>query len=297
MSRPSFGNIASVEGGRSHAMHSRGMTAHERHQHYIANFVKWYGNGVPPARSTGRTDYDVLRDSFRFVRDESDNDASTWEKRLAKSYYDKLFKEYCLADMTRYKHGQMGLRWRTEKEVVVGKGQFICGNKDCSETQGLQSFEVNFAYKEAGERKNALVKLRVCPMCAFRLHYKKVKKWEKSVSKAKKHRTEPSDEPKVDKRDLKHRWLSYSQGIAQEAELAAEPVAPTRTEPTPAASADAVDTALQSATASMKRERDTSEAAVDESQTKAAAAVWAGPAKAEPTMQDEFDSYFAGMFP
>jgi hypothetical protein len=36
----------------------------------------------------------------RFVRDAEDDDGS-WEKRLAKKYYDKLFKEYCLADMSR----------------------------------------------------------------------------------------------------------------------------------------------------------------------------------------------------
>ena len=44
---------------------------------------------------------DVLsrRVGSRFVRDAEDDDGS-WEKRLAKKYYDKLFKEYCLADMS-----------------------------------------------------------------------------------------------------------------------------------------------------------------------------------------------------
>src|SRR3954466_10164184 len=42
----------------------------------------------------------------RFVRDENE-DLSSWEKRLARKYYDKLFKEYCLADMSRYKEGQV----------------------------------------------------------------------------------------------------------------------------------------------------------------------------------------------
>ena len=40
-----------------------------------------------------------------------------------------------------------------------GKGQFICGNKKCNEDEGLRSWEVNFAYMEHGEKKNALVKL------------------------------------------------------------------------------------------------------------------------------------------
>ena len=39
-------------------------------------------------------------------------------------------------------------------------GQFICGNKKCRESDGLRSWEVNFAYMEDGSKKNALVKLR-----------------------------------------------------------------------------------------------------------------------------------------
>lgn len=32
-------------------------------------------------------------------------------------------------------------------------------------------YQVNFAYKEHGERRNALVKLRLCPKCADKLNY------------------------------------------------------------------------------------------------------------------------------
>ena len=39
-------------------------------------------------------------------------------------------------------------------------GQFVCGSKKCAEKEGLRSWEVNFAYIEQGEKKNALVKLR-----------------------------------------------------------------------------------------------------------------------------------------
>ena len=38
--------------------------------------------------------------------------------------------------------GKVGLRWRTEKEVVAGKGQFVCGARGCDVRQGLASFEV-----------------------------------------------------------------------------------------------------------------------------------------------------------
>lgn len=70
------------------------------------------------------------------------------------------------------------MRWRTEKEVMDGKGevafsysvstrfnhsfflgQFICGDKRCNESRDLTSWEVNFAYMEDGQKKNALVKL------------------------------------------------------------------------------------------------------------------------------------------
>jgi protein FRA10AC1 len=51
------------------------------------------------------------------------------------------------------------MRWRVEKEVVDSKGQFICGEKKCSKSENLKTWEVNFAYLEHGEHKNCLVKL------------------------------------------------------------------------------------------------------------------------------------------
>jgi protein FRA10AC1 len=51
------------------------------------------------------------------------------------------------------------MRWRTEEEVKLGKGQFVCGHKKCSESEMMRTWEVNFAYIEAGEKKNALVKV------------------------------------------------------------------------------------------------------------------------------------------
>lgn len=84
---------------------------------------------------------------------------ATWEERLARKYYDKLFKEYCICDLSRYKENKIANRFRMEKEIVTGKGQFICGETSCKEETGLRTWEVNFAYVEAGERRNALVKI------------------------------------------------------------------------------------------------------------------------------------------
>ena len=62
---------------------------------------------------------------FRFLRSESDDQDLTWEKRIAKKYYDRLFKEYALVELKYYKEGRVAMRWRNEKEVVRGKGMPI----------------------------------------------------------------------------------------------------------------------------------------------------------------------------
>ncbi|OXU23583.1 hypothetical protein TSAR_000336 [Trichomalopsis sarcophagae] len=84
---------------------------------------------------------------------------------------DNLFKEYCIGDLTNYKHNQIALRWRTEKEVLSGKGESICGNRKCTDTENLKSWEVNFKYVENGKTNNTLVKLRLCEVCSVKLNY------------------------------------------------------------------------------------------------------------------------------
>ncbi|KAF8403814.1 hypothetical protein HHK36_011920 [Tetracentron sinense] len=113
-----------------------------------------------------------------FIRSEEDDMDPSWEQRLVKRYYDKLFKEYCIADMSQYKSGKIGLRWRIEKEVISGKGQFICGNRQCNERDGLASYEVNFSYFEAGKNKQALVKLVACGRTLYILACKDTKEAE-----------------------------------------------------------------------------------------------------------------------
>ncbi|XP_072990394.1 uncharacterized protein [Typha latifolia] len=173
---------------QQYQFHIRGLNAYERHKKFMKDYAQFYGreenmNGALPVR----TDRDVLREGYRFILSEEDDVDSTWEKRLVKRYYDKLFKEYCIADMSQYKKGKIGLRWRTEKEVVSGKGQFVCGNKKCDEKDGLGSYEVNFSYVEAGEQKQALVKLVACKRCAEKLVYRREKEKEQSIVKDKKN--------------------------------------------------------------------------------------------------------------
>ncbi|XP_044490076.1 protein FRA10AC1 isoform X2 [Mangifera indica] len=161
--------------------HIRGLNAYDRHKKFLNDYVAFYGKEKSTQthlKLPVKTDQDTLREGYRFIRSEEDDKDSSWEQRLVKRYYDKLFKEYCIADMTHYKSGKVGLRWRTEKEVMSGKGQFVCGNKHCDEKDGLASYEVNFSYVEAGENKQALVKLVTCESCAEKLHYKRRKEKE-----------------------------------------------------------------------------------------------------------------------
>jgi Folate-sensitive fragile site protein Fra10Ac1 len=137
----------------------------------------------------GRTDAEVLARNHKFVRDEAaDASSSSWEVRMALKYYQRLSKEYCICDLSRHKEGAIGLRWRTEREVLSGKGQFECGAVRCDTREGLHSYEVNFAYEESGATRNELIKCRLCGPCAEKLYYRKLKELRKERHRARKRR-------------------------------------------------------------------------------------------------------------
>jgi len=120
----------------------KNMSPFERH----LQFIKLYRQNEPAAPEDPYaslvTDDDILRTAYRFIRKpEDDAKLDAWEGKLAKSYYDRLFKEYALVDLTRYKEGKVGMRWRVQKEVFTGKGQFMCASLTCSSAQ-LKTFEV-----------------------------------------------------------------------------------------------------------------------------------------------------------
>ena len=156
------------------------LNPYEKHKQLIQRY-----QALKPSAITTVSDLDVLRKSHKFLRDVEDEKDLGWEDRLAKKYYDKLFKEYCLGDFSRYKTGVVGLRWRTKQECADGKGHFSCGNLKCANVKDLSSWEVNFAYLEEGEKKNALVKIRLCPDCSYKLNYRKIKA-DKKLNKKRK---------------------------------------------------------------------------------------------------------------
>ncbi|XP_073038461.1 uncharacterized protein [Primulina eburnea] len=185
--------------------HIRGLNAYDRHKKFVDDYVSYYGKQKSvPGKLPVKTDLDTLREGYRFIRTEEDDMNPSWEQRLVKRYYDKLFKEYCIADMSHYKTGKIGLRWRTEKEVISGKGQFVCGNKHCDRKDNLSSYEVNFSYIEAGENKQALVKLVACERCAEKLLHKKMKEKEQLRQKEidrhreKRDRSESDEDTEID---------------------------------------------------------------------------------------------------
>ncbi|WVZ01690.1 hypothetical protein V8G54_022496, partial [Vigna mungo] len=201
----SFGSLKSTifskeERKQQYQWHIRGLNAYDRHKKFINDYefllrfslfvttVNFYGKERPSnLKLPIKTDQDTLREGYRFIRSEEDDMNPSWEQRLVKRYYDKLFKEYCLADMSQYKNGKFGLQeiWSVSIEPLaifcislLPESQFICGNKHCNEKDSLTSYEVNFCYFEAGENKQALVKLVTCERCACKLNYKRQKEKE-----------------------------------------------------------------------------------------------------------------------
>lgn len=127
---------------------------------------------------------------FRFIRPDGEQVTGfdKWATRLAKRYYKRLFKEYCIVDLSlyvhhtnlclwfvlfRYEYGCLGTRWRTENEVKDGKGQFTCASTQCNSKESLGTYEINFSYSEDGVKKQALVKVRLCPECTRKMNYKR----------------------------------------------------------------------------------------------------------------------------
>lgn len=273
---------------RSRRFHLLAMDAYSRHKALVNQYLLTTGRGIEHIqRSTenDRNDYSVLREQHKFLWDTSD-EVDSWEKKLARTYYDRLFKEYAIADLSRYKENKIALRWRIEKEVIEGRGQFACGNKHCQERENLESWEVNFAYVEQGERKNALVKLRLCPACSLKLNYHhKRKLWKrekknkkaKKLSKSKKHKRYSKE-----KHGHKHKWRGRASDEGTSKNVSSDE------------SSDSSESDSESVSQKVVRS-EAKEQPPDQSED--SGAVWSKPAEAllEKSKEEEFDDYFKDM--
>lgn len=286
-SKELFSREQDREEWRARRFHLLSMDAYSRHKALVNQYLLSGGYGIEHIQrptENDRNDYSVLREEHKFLWDEGD-DIGSWEKQLAKAYYDRLFKEYAICDLSRYKENKVALRWRIEKEVVEGKGQFACGNKLCSEQDALQSWEVNFAYVEQGEKKNALVKLRLCPDCSMKLNYHhKRKLWKKSghskpAHKKHKHKHKSDHTHKHKKRKHKQKEKRHREQKEKEKSTSSE----------------AVDSESSN---SGSEDSDTKEREQDSAQQAAvASAIWSKPAEVylEKSKVEEFEDYFKDM--
>mmetsp|Transcript_6588 Transcript_6588/g.9611 ORF Transcript_6588/g.9611 Transcript_6588/m.9611 type:complete len:223 (-) Transcript_6588:635-1303(-) len=113
--------------GRSHVIGDQSSEAYRRHIALMRHSKEKSAKNICTS-----ADFEELRKAYRFVPEQNKSTKkSTWQERMVQHYHSRLFKEYAIADLSRYKQGAVGLRWRTEKEVVQGKGHFSCGNKHC----------------------------------------------------------------------------------------------------------------------------------------------------------------------
>ncbi|KAF8843779.1 hypothetical protein BDN67DRAFT_945002 [Paxillus ammoniavirescens] len=154
------------------------------------------------------TEFDILKASHKFLRDDTEAEASTWNDQLAKKYYDSLYREFAICDLKHYKSGNFALRWRTETEVLDGTGETSCANTRCehhgsSSSPELTTLELPFAYEERGERKEALVKIVLCPRCVRKL-----------VWKRRHDKNREGDQPEVDQLAQKYSSQILEEGSA-----------------------------------------------------------------------------------
>ena len=61
-----------------------------------------------PDKTKFKRDIDVVKENHKFLWEDGDGDEEnpkslSWEQRIAKKYWDKLFKEYAITDLTYYK--------------------------------------------------------------------------------------------------------------------------------------------------------------------------------------------------
>ena len=71
------------------------------HHHLMALRVS--SSQAPPSHAT---EFDILKHTHRFLRDE-DEAPATWNEQLAAKYYASLFREFAVCDLKHYKSGNV----------------------------------------------------------------------------------------------------------------------------------------------------------------------------------------------
>uniref|UniRef100_A0AC35TSH1 Protein FRA10AC1 homolog n=1 Tax=Rhabditophanes sp. KR3021 TaxID=114890 RepID=A0AC35TSH1_9BILA len=193
----------------------KGLPILQRHNKLIETFINAHKRINSESCASERSVSSVVKSHLKFHYDEKNESKLSWEEKLAKRYYDRLFKEYCVADLEHYEKNKIAMRWRTEKELKSGKGQFLCGSRNCVISDDLNTWEVNFKYVEDAETKNILVKLRLCEECSKKLNYHTLKRRvTKLVKDAKKRKHQPDvkesrDDEGYSPKEVKRQFLDH----------------------------------------------------------------------------------------
>lgn len=94
--------------------------------------------------------------------------------------------------------------------MVNGVGEDTCASLRCehhqrAESVRLRTFELPFAYEEAGERKETLVKVRLCGRCGRKLSWKPEGEAEEHEERKEKNKHRSREKESDERRPKKRR--------------------------------------------------------------------------------------------
>lgn len=75
-----------------------------------------HANAHPSSSKPPATEFDILKASHKFLRDdEAEDPKASWNDQLAQKYYSSLFREFAVCDLKHYKSGNVRLlSWLAE---------------------------------------------------------------------------------------------------------------------------------------------------------------------------------------
>lgn len=83
-------------------------SAYTRHLQATDAYLRYYGGSIPTPEKA-RSERDILEENHQFIRGDDEGEVVDEEKMMAKKYYDKLFKEFAVVELARWKEKQVGL--------------------------------------------------------------------------------------------------------------------------------------------------------------------------------------------
>ncbi len=83
---------------------SGSTSAYSRHVQAAQAYLAYY-NGEVPTAGPARNERDILEAQHRFLRDDEEDEVNgkDEERQLARRYYEKLFKEFPVVELARWK--------------------------------------------------------------------------------------------------------------------------------------------------------------------------------------------------